>query len=139
MRAVLSRGVPFRFRARGCSMHPFVQDADVVTVHPLGKARIGAGDIVAFTHPGAGKLVVHRVAARTGGGLLMKGDNAECADGIVPLENVLGRVSRVEREGRRIRLGAGPERALIAWLSRSDRLESMLAPARWVYRKLRKR
>jgi signal peptidase I len=139
MRAVLSRGVPFRFRARGGSMHPFVRDGDVVTVQPLGKSRIGAGDIVAFTHPGAGRLVVHRVAAGTGRGLLMKGDNAEYADGIVPLENVLGRVSRVERDGRRIRLGVGPERALIAWLSRSDRLETMLAPARWVYRKIWKR
>ena len=36
----------------------------------------------------------------------------------IPRENLLGRVTRVERNGKAVWLGLGPERTLIAWLSR---------------------
>lgn len=139
MRAVLGRNVPFRFRARGSSMHPFVRDGDVVTVEPASSARMRPGDIAAFTDPDTGRLTVHRVATIRGGSFLMKGDNVEFIDGEIPRSSVLGRVARVERNGQRVWLGVGPERGLIAWLSHAGRLGSALAPARWVYRKFWKR
>ena len=48
--AVLERTVPFRFTARGYSMHPFIRDADVITVSPLGgrAPRVGGHDGDAF-------------------------------------------------------------------------------------------
>lgn len=141
MRAVLDRGVPFRFCARGWSMAPFVRDGDVITVSPLQQALPRVGEVVAFVRPGAGRLVVHRVVARRGRGLLIRGDSVpECADGTIAPEAVLGRVTRVERDGRDVWLGLGPERHLIAWLSRagwliplSGRLASWLRPMfrRW--------
>jgi len=119
MRAVLARGVPFRFHARGWSMAPFVRDGDAITVSPLPQNPPGVGDVVAFVRPGTRDLVVHRVVARHGRDLLIQGDSvAQSADGIIPAENLLGRVTRVERDGRDIRLGSGPERIAIAWLSR---------------------
>jgi hypothetical protein len=130
MRAVLARGLPFRFRARGWSMAPTIRDGDVITVAPLRRARPGVGRVVAFVRPGEGKLVVHRVVARRRGGSIMRGDSVrgdgvggdsvrEDADGPIPAENVLGEVTRVEREGRAVRLGLGPERYVLAWLSRA--------------------
>ena len=120
MRAVLARGVPFRFCARGWSMAPFIRDGDVITVSPLRDVLPGVGEVVAFARPGAGKLVVHRVVASRGSALLIQGDSAPPrSDGIVARDNLLGRVTRVERNGQNVWLGLGPERYLIAWLSRT--------------------
>jgi hypothetical protein len=120
MRAVLDRGVPFRFCARGWSMAPFIRDGDVITVSPFRHGQAGVGEVVAFVRPGEGNLVVHRVVARRGTALFIQGDSVpECADGIIPPENLLGRVTRIERDGQATWLGLGPERSLIAWLSRT--------------------
>ncbi len=51
LQAVLDKGVPFRFRAKGFSMTPFIKDGDVITIFPLEGSRPRLGDIVAFTHP----------------------------------------------------------------------------------------
>ncbi len=133
MRAVLDRGVPFRFRARGGSMSPFVRDGDVVTVEPAA-APVRTGDIVAFVDPASRRLRVHRVAATRGDAFLLKGDNVEVPDGMVQRDGILGRVVRVERDGSPVRLGTGPERGLIAWLSRAG----SLGRARRLYRRFRK-
>jgi hypothetical protein len=118
MRAVLARGVPFRFCARGWSMAPFIRDGDVITVSPFRRDRPGIGQVVAFTRPGEGNVVVHRVVARRGSAPFIQGDSVPgCADGLVPPENLLGRVTRIERNGRGVWLGLGPERYAIAWLS----------------------
>ncbi len=119
MRAVLARGAPFRFCARGWSMAPFIRDGDVITVSPLQNGLPGVGDVIAFARPETGNLVVHRVVARRGTDSLVQGDSMpEYTDGMIPAENLLGRVTRVERDGREVLLGLGPERSVIAWLSR---------------------
>ena len=126
MRAVLDRGAPFRFRARGWSMAPLIRDGDVITVSPLGRAAPGIGDVVAFVQPGSGKVVVHRMVARCRGGVIVHGDAMPGGvDGIVAASNLLGRVTRVERCGRDVWLGLGPERTAIAWLSRTGRLNRL--------------
>jgi hypothetical protein len=120
MRAVLARGVPFRFCARGWSMAPFIRDGDVITVSPFRHTLPRVGEVVAFVRPGTGSLVVHRVVARRGAVSFIQGDSApKYTDGIIPPENLLGRVSRVERKGLDVWLGLGPERTVIAWLSRT--------------------
>lgn len=120
MRAVLARDVPFRFCARGWSMAPFIRDGDVITVAPFRGAQPGVGEVVAFVSPQAQVLVVHRVVARRGDYAFIQGDSvAEHSDGMVPPENLLGRVTRIERNGNRVWLGMGLERYVIAWLSRA--------------------
>ena len=120
MRVVLERGRPFRFCARGWSMTPFIRDGDVITVAPLLQALPGVGEVVAFMRPEGGNLVVHRVVAHRARGVFIQGDNGrDQADGIIPQENLLGRVTRIERNGRSIWIGLGSERYVIAWLSRT--------------------
>ncbi len=136
MSAVLSKGRPFRFCARGWSMSPFIQDGDIITITPLQKNLPNVGEVVAFLRPEDGRLVVHRVVARHLSAVFIQGDNGpDFADGFIPRENLLGRVIRVERHGRNVWLGLGPERYLIAWLSRTlmliplrDRLAAWVKP-----------
>lgn len=123
MRAVVARGRPFRFCARGWSMTPFIRDRDVITVAPLQQGLPGVGEVVAFVRPQGENLVVHRVVARRASAVLIQGDNRqEEPEEIVPQENLLGRVTRIERKGHPVWIGLGPERFGIAWLSRTRRL-----------------
>ncbi len=123
MRAALDKGVPFRFRAKGWSMVPFIHDGDVITVAPLPDGLPCMGDVVAFVRPETGKVVVHRIVERRGDAWLTKGDNSNGeGDGLFSRGNLLGMVTAVERGGRLVRLGLGPERGLVALLSRSGLL-----------------
>lgn len=123
MQAVLSKGRSFRFCARGWSMIPFIRDGDVITITPLRQSLPGVGEVVAFIRPDDHHLVVHRVVARRSSTVFIQGDNGlGFVDGIIPQENLLGRVSRIERRGHNVWMGLGPERYVIAWLSRTFRL-----------------
>jgi hypothetical protein len=119
MRAVLAKGKPFRFEARGASMHPIIRDGDIVTVRPLAGAAPAAGEVVAFVHPRTGGIHVHRIVGAGGPGFVLKGDNALGADGPVAPDAVLGRVARVERGGRTVRLGPALRSPFLARLSRT--------------------
>lgn len=130
MVAVLAKGRPFRFRARGFSMSPFIKDGDVVTVLPLGDSGPRVGDVVAFRFPATGKSAVHRVVKRMGQGYVVRGDNADEADGTVSRDRIIGVVSRVERDGKRVRLGRGLAGVAVATLSRSGLLLKGLGAAR---------
>lgn len=118
LQSVLEKGGSFHLRAVGFSMAPFVQDGDVVTIAPLPNGGPCLGDIVAFRHPQHGKLTIHRVVRRQSDAWLIRGDNIAESDGLVPRTHILGRITHVSRAGRRARLSLGPERVLIALLSR---------------------
>lgn len=119
MRAVLAKGRPFRFRASGWSMLPFIRDGDVLTVAPLAGPAPRLGEVVAFVRPRTRKLVVHRIIGRRGATSIIQGDSVpDHRDGPVSDGDMIGRVTRVERNGRRVRFGLGPERLVVAWMSR---------------------
>ena len=122
LRAVLERGVPFRFCALGFSMTPFIQDGDILTVAPLNGRTLHLGEVVACAHPDTGRLAVHRVIAELNGAMMLRGDNSPEPDGLIPRENILGVVTRVERAGHDVRVGLGAERVLIALLQRANAL-----------------
>ena len=117
MSDILERGLPFRFRSKGDSMIPFIKDGDLVTVFPT-KGSLMLGDIGVFINRMTDNPVVHRVVRVKDEGYVFKGDAAMCPDGLVPADQVLGIVKRIERSGRRRRCGLGIDRTLIALLSR---------------------
>ena len=133
-RAVLERGVSFRFRAMGGSMYPLIENGDVLTVAPLGRGTLSLGDVVEFLHPGHGGLRVHRVVGRRNGACLVQGDGMSEPDGWIPRENILGRVTEITRRGRRVQFGLGPERFAIALANRWGPLRDI---ARFVWRAAR--
>ncbi len=125
--AALAKGAQFRFCAKGLSMYPFIKDGDLITISPLSDAPLRPGDIVAFVRLRTGKLVVHRVIRRMGDFFFIKGDNNTPGDGeIVPRAKILGCVTKVERNGKEMLLGFGPERLLIAFLNRRSLLAKFL-------------
>jgi ribosomal protein S18 acetylase RimI-like enzyme len=118
LRAMMERGVPFRTRARGFSMAPAIRDEDVVTVVSMKGREPYVGEVVAFMTPRGGRLALHRVVAWDEAGWLLRGDNCRASDGVVAVRDILGRVVRVERNGRDVRLGTALGAAGFAWLSR---------------------
>jgi len=118
MQATLARGACFRIKVNGFSMSPFIKNSDVVTISALKDSRPGLGKVAAFINPRTNKLAIHRIVARGRGTYLIKGDNTLSADGLVPQENILGCVTRIERNGRQIYFGLHQGRAAIALFSR---------------------
>ena len=134
LRDVLAKGASFRFKAKGFSMTPIIKDGDIITVSPCLSAGLRSGDIAAFAHPATDRLVVHRIVGIRGGSFFVKGDNNGDFDGLIPGSHVLGRITRIERDGRSVQLGLGSERSAIALLSRFHILPLLLAPMRKLYR-----
>jgi len=130
LKAVLEKGVPFRFQAKGFSMSPFIRDGDVVTVSPSFDGTPHLGDVVAVIQPETGRLIIHRVVRGKGSSYVTRGDNIAKEDGLVSVEDILGFVTKVERKGERVVVGFGPERILIAILSRCGLLTPLLLPMR---------
>ncbi|MBD3183177.1 hypothetical protein GF312_12855 [Candidatus Poribacteria bacterium] len=128
LRSILKRGLPFKFCAKGTSMHPFIRGGDVITVSPLIDKTPGIGNVVAFTHPKNNKLMVHRIYGKTPKGYKIKGDNITVSDGIIPDDYILGYVTGIERNAKSISLGLGLERYLIAFFTRKGRLYRLFLP-----------
>jgi hypothetical protein len=122
MTAVLAKGKAFRFRAKGWSMSPFIKDGDIITVSPPGGRAPRTGDIVAFLHPASGHVGVHRIVRASGGAFLIRGDNVYGGDGSLPRERILGTVTEVVRDGRKVRGVPGRLSPAIAFLSRTGGL-----------------
>ena len=118
LKAVIERGKSSKFKASGRSMSPFIRDGDILTRSPPSIRFPRKGDVVGIIDPGTEKLVVHRVVGMKNGRYRIKGDNAEKKDtGSFGLNHICGHVTRVERNGKPVRFGLGPERRAIALLS----------------------
>lgn len=128
LQSVIHKGSSFRFCARGISMHPFIRDTDIVTIAPFRNNSPRLGDVVAFTYPKINKLIVHRIVKRKGDYFLIKGDNLPYADGLIHRANILGRIVKVERKGKKVFFGLGIERFLISLFTRKGRIYNLLLP-----------
>jgi len=96
--AVHEKGADFRFRATGTSMYPTIRDGDIITVSPISGVEPSACDIVAFRNPANQQLVIHRIIALSPDTFLARGDNSQ-PDGTIPRSDLLGVVTKVERNG----------------------------------------
>jgi len=117
LRTILSKGKSFKLRTKDFHMSPFIKDGDAVTVSPLAESSPRVGDVVAFVQAGTEQVRILRVVRKRGDSYVMKGDCARETAGFLPRDNVLGRVTQVQRDNRRVKFGLGPERVLIAFLS----------------------
>jgi signal peptidase I len=126
---ILSDGNTVKFRAPGDSMYPTIRNGDAVTVMPIEIASITNGDIILYRHKSG--VAAHRVmhlankdshhsqhstlrskssdnstilvaghSSQTY--FILRGDAAVVFDSPVRAEQILGKVTLVEREGRRI-------------------------------------
>jgi len=106
---IFRRGKSIRFQARGWSMRPFIRDGDFIVVSPIENFSIKTGDVV-FCITTENKVIVHRVIRKHEKDkdnriiMFIKGDAAFSSPEKVEMQNVLGKVVEVERNGQKKRL-----------------------------------
>jgi hypothetical protein len=67
------------------------------------------------------ELITHRLVARDGPGWSTHGDNTRVLDHVVLAEEIVGRVSAIERGGQRLDLQARHWQTANRWIGRIDR------------------
>jgi hypothetical protein len=92
----LRQGLAMRFRPLGGSMIPWLRQGDTVTVTPRKRCR--PGDIVLWRR--GETLTMHRVVARSKGGIITKGDALDHLDKPVTPADILGQAVARERQGK---------------------------------------
>lgn len=112
----------FRFKVKGFSMSPFIRDGDIVKLSPVSHYPISFGRSVACVCPAHNRLMIHRVISKKKEHYLIKGDNCFAPDGLMSKEDILGCVIGIERKNKPVFFGLGPERIIIAFLSRKGLL-----------------
>lgn len=100
---VVRRFGSVRLRVSGASMVPTIRPGDTLLVEDVVRGEVPVGEIVVFTR--AGRLIVHRVVGtsrhRGRAYLVTRGDRAHREDAPVSPSDLLGRVSAIERRGKR--------------------------------------
>jgi signal peptidase I len=123
-RELLDRGGRLRFQAHGQSMHPFINNGDIIVVEPRNGHAVSTGDIIFYRRPDdsliAHRLIkIHREQDMTA--LITKGDAVNLTDQPIARQQVMGRVITIEGKGRKLKLDGWTGRIisrLIAWTAR---------------------
>jgi len=137
LKAVTEKGKPFKFMASGWSMSPFIRNGDILTISSNSISFPQKGDVVGIIDPRTEKLVVHRIVGMKNGRYRIKGDNAENKDvRFFDVDRICGHVVRIERNGKPVRLGLGPERRLISLLSQTPAMMKLVSKTLGLLRRL---
>lgn len=115
-----------RLPAVGTSMVPAVQPGDLLSIQLVDPNEISPGDIVVYARDQ--RLIVHRIVRTSAGSigpcLVTRGDRLLRDDPPVLQDDLLGRVTRIERKQRLVNLRPFSnvvEQALCMVLRHSDR------------------
>ena len=129
---LVGNGLGFRFRAKGRSMLPTIQDGEFLHVQPTNAAKLKVGDIVLFKD--GAEFKAHRIVRKLPNVFKARGDSGEQADSIQEGEIVgkivarecakTGSVVSLESRGVRLRFFAAEARRRL-----SQSVRSMLLPA----------
>lgn len=123
LQSILTEETKIRFRAPGNSMMPFIRHKDTLTIAPVSQSTPKIGRVVAFIHPKNKNLLIHRIVDKKHSLFLLKGDNSPLLDdGWIKLSQIIGCITSIERNNRKIRFGLGSERYLIAFFSKRNLL-----------------
>ncbi|MFI5056823.1 MAG: signal peptidase I [Candidatus Acidiferrales bacterium] len=112
--AALERRGRVSLCVQGTSMLPWVRPGDIANIRRVSADAIRCGDVVLFRRKS--QLFVHRIiekrGARGAAQFRAKGDAHPTCDGLLEQQELLGRVMRIYRRGRRIDLDAPGQLAL---------------------------
>ena len=88
-------------------MRPLIRDGDFIVVSPIENSSINTGDVVFYSTTG-NKVIVHRLIRKYKQKgrmtVLIKGDASFSSPEKMDIQNVLGKVIAIERNGRKKRL-----------------------------------
>jgi hypothetical protein len=132
---------------KGKSMQGTFSFGDRLIIEQVQLASVRPGDVVVYrvlNHQGERDMLVHRVMGVATNGLVLRGDNNFCDDKTpVAQNNLVGRVSHVDRGGKRVPVRGGCSGLLIARVSHGWRFlrhimwKFLRIMGRWSYRRLR--
>jgi len=115
----LQRRGRISLRVHGTSMLPWVRPHDIALIRQISIEHVRCGDVVLFRREN--HLFVHRIVEKRGpldaSQLFSKGDAHPTSDGLVQEQELLGRVVRIYRNGRRLDLDAPRQLALGLFIS----------------------
>lgn len=115
----LKRRGRISLRVHGTSMQPWMRPKDIALIRNISIENVRCGDVVLFRREN--HLLVHRIVEKRGSlnaaELFSKGDAHPTSDGAVQEGELLGRVVRIYRDGRRIDLDAPRQLALGLFIS----------------------
>lgn len=111
-------------------MRPYIQDGDLITVSPLRNSSGRVGDVVLYKTADH-KVIVHRVVQKTIKDkrtvFFIKGDASFGPPEEIDIQNVLGKVIAIERNGKKRKLDSKLNRIIGLFFAR-------LSPfSRWIY------
>ena len=125
VRDVLNTGAAVRFSLETHHMCPCIKQGDLVTLSPM-RVSSRVGDVVGYDPPNAHGLAIGRVVGRQKDSYLMRCDTPAGPIEEIPYAWILGYLSGIERDGRRVTFGLGPERVILGLMSRWGLLAPLL-------------
>lgn len=116
----LENEIPVRAKTYGTSMLPFIRSGDYLVIQPVSAKVLRTGDILAYSYDKKMSVVCHRLVKIDNLRLITKGDTHIKGYEVVLFDNLLGRVSLIERGRIKINLETDFQKALagkMAWVS----------------------
>lgn len=111
--ASLMAGEHARLIVNGASMLPLLRSGDAVWVERVQHARLRCGDVIVLWRDGA--FLTHRLARIDQDRVYTKGDHRRTFDPPSGLHDIVGRVTAIERDGRRTDVTGGGWGAVNRW------------------------
>lgn len=112
---------PLRLPVVSDSMRPLLRAGDWIFVEAVTPPALGLGDIIVVQRGRSAELITHRLVAQDEQGWRTHGDNTRVLDPVVLIEEIVGRVSAIERGTHRIDLQARRWQTANRWIGRIDR------------------
>jgi GNAT superfamily N-acetyltransferase len=116
-RELIDQGKSIRFRAEGFSMYPVICDQDIVTMSPVQGEDLCVGDIVIYSQDS--KPRIHRIVRKEKSFVTIRGDTNTGIVETIAYEDIWGRLSLVERDGKHYHHGYSKRRFKDILLSRA--------------------
>lgn len=103
----LEKGDKLRFKALGGSMTPFIRSGDIITIEPVNHRNIVVGDILFYEADS--EFLVHRLIEKRENKensiYTTKGDSLTSPDKPVNDSQIMGKVIKIERNGKKLEYG----------------------------------
>ena len=125
---LLASGLGFRFRARGRSMWPLIEDGEILHVQQANAAKLKVGEIVLFRQ--GREFKAHRIVRKQKDLFITRGDTGTQTDGAIMAAQIVGKIVAKEctKTGRTVLIEG--LRARLRFLVREGRARVMQAVRR---------